>query len=46
MGSSYCTVSVVVKVLSAPVSRCRGVSLVRSCAGNKVTGAVLLFFPM
>ena len=46
MESSYCTVSVMVEVLPASVCRCRGVLLVRSCAGNKVTGAVLRSFPM
>ena len=45
MESSHCTASVIVKVLPAPVYRCWGVLLVRSCAGNKVTGAVLPFFP-
>ena len=45
-GEFELTASVIVKVLPAPVYMCRGVSLVRSCAGNKVTGAVLPFFPM
>ena len=34
------------KVLPALVYGCRGVLRVRSCAGNKVTGAVLPSFPM
>ena len=42
----YCIVSVVVKMLPAPVYGCRGVLRVRSCARDMVTGAVLPSFPM